>query len=222
MSLAIWPELFDTEGTDPVAASPDFPELCRLLFSAASDEDTIARIAARSSAHPNGFLKVVVVPGLRVHTWFTTAESADADAHDHRWPYASLTLTGALREREYRLSTPDDPAARPVTALRYRSDHEKGTFSFSTGIPAWLRQGEARVLRPGAMAAEPATRIHRVRAEVPMTSTLVHTGPPRAAASTVYRAGSAPVDPGRAERPDTATVRNCLLRSTAALNALMG
>lgn len=207
---------------NPTTAPTAFARVVERLAALVDDPPAIAAVADRSLLHPNGFLKMPVWRGddgtaIRVHTWLTEEDSADADAHDHRWHYASLLLSGALTEEEHTASPTPRPGDVPVTAFSYRSDAATGTFTLCGATSSFLDPGTTRTVRVGEVVVAPPARIHRVAAVAAMTTTLVVTAPPVTAGSTVYRRPGQGV-PGRVRqsRPAAPLVRDCLARAVDA------
>jgi hypothetical protein len=73
-----------------------------LLDDVAREESRLKAVAARSSYHPNGFVKIALergrTPRLRLHVWPRGKPVRTSDPHGHRWPFASWIITGTLQE----------------------------------------------------------------------------------------------------------------------------
>ncbi|MBB3106119.1 hypothetical protein FHS24_000610 [Psychrobacter luti] len=83
-----------------------------LLSSLIQSPELLAKIAARSYWHGNGFLKVVLLDQgykLRLHIWFA-GTSCEENIHSHRWGFASHVLTGALSSEIWADAANDDLA----------------------------------------------------------------------------------------------------------------
>jgi hypothetical protein len=199
--------------------------VARHLTSVLTDTHELSRIAERSSLHPNGFLKIVVLAAtgtapaaVRVHTWFTTEESADANPHNHRWPYTSLILRGALREQEYVESDGLDQYAMGATESAYRSDQLRGLAFTTTQRKTFVKTKSDRALRRADTVAAQPSRIHRVQALSRDTSTLVVTGSATSADSLLYQLDNT-LTPRQQplHRPSPSMVRTQLARALADL-----
>lgn len=61
-------------------------------------------VAADSYVHANGFTKVVLRSGVRLHIWETghRRHGQESDPHGHRWDFASWVIAGTLRETVFR------------------------------------------------------------------------------------------------------------------------
>lgn len=86
-----------------------------LISSLIQSPELLAKIAARSYWHGNGFLKVVLLDQgykLRLHIWFA-GTSCEENIHSHRWGFASHVLTGSLKSELWADAANDDlPASR--------------------------------------------------------------------------------------------------------------
>ena len=99
------------EGLDLRAAAAEFRDapsrLWALLIPALHDEAKLNQLADMSSHHPNGFVKIVLLPyaspRVRLHVWPASARlpNPSPDPHGHRWAFASWIITGALTETTY-------------------------------------------------------------------------------------------------------------------------
>ncbi len=75
------------------------------LHAVLHKEDLLSRLAADSAFHPNGFIKIALLPEesprVRLHVWPLRARDRFVSPHGHRWPFASWIITGSLRETTY-------------------------------------------------------------------------------------------------------------------------
>ena len=81
----------------------DHPTLLRnALHVLLRDRQALAAVAARSSLHANGFVKVVLSRddgwSLRLHVWSPVRFRRRRRPARHRWAFASWIITGILRE----------------------------------------------------------------------------------------------------------------------------
>ena len=84
-----------------------------LISSLIQSPELLAKIAARSYWHGNGFLKVVLLDQgykLRLHIWFA-GTSCEENIHSHRWGFASHVLTGSLKSELWTDAANDDLSA---------------------------------------------------------------------------------------------------------------
>lgn len=84
-----------------------------LISSLIQSPELLAKIAARSYWHGNGFLKVVLLDQgykLRLHIWFA-GTSCEENIHSHRWGFASHVLTGSLKSELWADAANDDLSA---------------------------------------------------------------------------------------------------------------
>jgi hypothetical protein len=76
-----------------------------VLREIACDPALLARSAARSYTHANGFTKIVLARGacwaLRLHIHAEGDRPAAYHVHDHRWPFASTVLRGTFMEDRF-------------------------------------------------------------------------------------------------------------------------
>lgn len=103
-----------------------------LLSSLIKSPELLAKIAARSYWHGNGFLKIVLLDQgykLRLHIWFT-GTSCEENIHSHRWGFASHVLTGSLKSELWADAANDDLAALPCTSER-SSTHSRASTLLS-------------------------------------------------------------------------------------------
>lgn len=89
-----------------------------LISSLIQSPELLAKIAARSYWHGNGFLKVVLLDQgykLRLHIWFA-GTSCEENIHSHRWGFASHVLTGSLKSELWADAANDDLSASRCTS----------------------------------------------------------------------------------------------------------
>jgi hypothetical protein len=110
------------------AIRPDLGLAATLLDGMASDLRVAADVSRRSYWHSNGFAKLVVhvndEPGfrLRLHVWPSDAGhgSGYENIHNHRWPFASIVLAGAIRVEQFQeIDDFDQPGAVVCNRLIY-------------------------------------------------------------------------------------------------------
>lgn len=97
-----------------------------LIECIAASPAMLARLAAGSFAHPNDFIKIPLFTDrsngcqLRLHIW--DRDHADADVHDHRWPFWSVPVVGRLDETRF-VVTPGDNFALMECTPRDAEEH---------------------------------------------------------------------------------------------------
>ncbi|MDA0633315.1 hypothetical protein OUY22_07770 [Nonomuraea sp. MCN248] len=139
-------------------------ELPALLQSALRDEAYLARVAADSYRHNNGFDKIVLVAGpdnrykLRLHIWWPNRDRHSEHIHNHRWTFASVILAGELEMEFFALT----PGGRPMQ--RYRYSHPPGGTHF---VRDWQDSVEvqtvfAETVGPGSSYWLGETMLHRI------------------------------------------------------------
>jgi hypothetical protein len=92
------------------AIRSDLGIVARLLDGIRSDRTLAANVSRRSYWHSNGFAKLVVHVNdepdfrLRLHVWPADDRrgSGYENIHNHRWPFASIVLAGAIRVEQFR------------------------------------------------------------------------------------------------------------------------
>jgi hypothetical protein len=186
------------------------PGVRSLLDMVRTDPSLTDEVAARSYWHSNGFAKLLVHldPAtdvrLRLHVWSADRAAGYENVHDHRWPFASMVLCGALEVEEFSDVDADRPGAVRCTALRYDgADGRPDNRLVPTGKTGLRSMGRRRYGAPGTHVCDTGV-LHAVRAlDGPLTSTLVVQGAARSRTARVYqRVDRAPLeDTGEAITP---------------------
>lgn len=170
--------LFDQE--DPIDAIDhglervDDETLSRLVAETWGHRD-LADLARASYAHPNGFLKLVLIDGgvrfkLRLHV-FDVGAGQVTDVHDHRWAFGARVLFGGYRFEEHALREGEH-----WHAYRYFSPEGGAHYVLES-----LGSAGTEVVRRGRVAAGsvytlPADALHSIAPER-RTATLMLQGP---------------------------------------------
>jgi hypothetical protein len=142
-----------------------------LLGEVASDERMLRVIAERSYAHPNGFLKIVLLSRcayqLRLHLWPGAAEGADegrpvaaGNVHNHRWDFAATVLRGGYRHQEF-VVAPDGEHHR---SYAYEAQRGAGAYSLTYRGDVGLRCVFDAFLPAGSSYWLASDVVHRVSA----------------------------------------------------------
>lgn len=101
-----------------------------LLSSLIQSPELLAKIAARSYWHGNGFLKVVLLDQgykLRLHIWFA-GTSCEENIHSHRWGFASHVLTGSLKSELWADAANDDLSVSPCVLNTHSTNRQALTL----------------------------------------------------------------------------------------------
>jgi hypothetical protein len=130
--------------------------LCRI----ASDPTLASDIDTRSYWHPNGFAKLVIYSSadpefrVRLHIWPKERRRSvfDEDIHDHRWPFASIALCGAVRVERFSETDISDWRAIPCERLAYDA--------VTTGSVGRLRHEGKTALRSQGVSEYTAGRVY--------------------------------------------------------------
>jgi hypothetical protein len=158
----------------------------------------LAEVAARSYAHDNGFVKLVLVSGregqqaLRMHVW-PAASRDEGNIHNHCWDFTSVVVKGQLDFQEFVVDE-----AGPIEAFHYAydpsSDFEYALRPFGS-VP--LKPAAAGCRRVGELYKMSAETLHRTwGGSVTGTVTLLVQGAHRRAHADVYvtRVGGVPTE----------------------------
>ena len=147
------------------------PLLAVLLANLRHDPAALAKVAARSSWHSNGFAKIVLDADgdpegrkLRLHVWPAATDDGgprgESDPHGHRWEFASVVLVGeGFDVVEYDLVE--------------RDGDQYGGYEYDPRAAAPLQGGIEVLLRPRVPLFRPCGDTYRCSTEV------VHTVEPR-------------------------------------------
>lgn len=157
-------------------------QLASTLEEVLSSDALLKRAAAGSYAHPNGFEKLLVtkLPSgskLLVHSW--TDESlkraaAAEHAHNHRWPFGTLILTGSYR---FEVWDGRENEAGSYYRYHYFSPGETGNYQLKPAGRADAALSLTFDLLPGSACYCDSATVHRVRpVELPLR-TLFLQGP---------------------------------------------
>ncbi|MFC4013559.1 hypothetical protein ACFOY2_40465 [Nonomuraea purpurea] len=118
-------------------------ELPALLRSVLEDRSYLARVAAASYGHNNGFDKIVLAAGpdnrykLRLHIWWPERDPHSEHVHNHRWTFASVVLAGEMEMEFFALTSGGEPMQR------YRYSHPPGEPHF---VRDWKDSVEVRTV----------------------------------------------------------------------------
>lgn len=162
----------------------DGPAFGAWLDDLAEDPGAVARLAAASCWHANGFAKLVLHRtdgyALRLHVWPNDGrpQTGDSEPHSHRWDFASAVLAGGLTIVEYA----EDPAG-----MHFRKCSYDGHRVVEEG-PVRLKQATVYPVLPGLRYTTERSVIHKVH-PVPgeLVATLLVQGPHRSDTTAVYR-----------------------------------
>jgi hypothetical protein len=179
----------------------DRPTLVAWLRSVVADAEQLARVAAASYWHANGFAKLVLhaAPGFRIrlHVWPAgEGRRGEPDPHSHRWDFASTVLTGdglAIVESVELLESDSDT---DVACTRYAYDG----FSLVPDMKVFLRCDRQFDVLTDDRYTTVTTTIHTVAPKGNgLVATLLVQGPHVNPATAVYGTDlDDPVDrPGR-------------------------
>jgi hypothetical protein len=175
------------------------------------DGERLLRLAERSSQHPNGFSKLVLMGDeydtfkVRLHLWWPDSVGPGGDddtrnevehVHNHRWDFATVLLHGGYRHQEYERCE----SGSRLTEYRYGSAGHGSAFSLSELGAAHLRCVSDARLSAGHGYSLSHTVLHRVTSHRgQLSATLFVQGPARKQFTNVFatvppvRAGSIPV-----------------------------
>ena len=112
------------------AIRSDIGSVAALLRDITSDQELAADMSLRSYWHSNGFAKLVVHVNeepdfrLRLHVWPADYRhgSGYENIHNHRWPFASIVLAGAIRVDQFReIDDLGEPGAVVCNRLVYEA-----------------------------------------------------------------------------------------------------
>lgn len=177
-------------------------EIKRILLDVVRDEESIAKVAGRSSIHANGFVKIVLERArgmaVRLHVWHT-AHTPDADLieniHDHVWAFASVVLVGELDEHRFVENASGTPADK-YRYIRHRGTLPPGRLAHSGAVR--LRKSAETVHVTGVPYQVSSSVLHRAR-NIPdhgLGATLAITGVQRQPIASVF------AEPGCGVRQD--------------------
>ncbi|MDQ1024744.1 hypothetical protein QF035_002326 [Streptomyces umbrinus] len=166
---------------------PDSDRVLRRISSMSNSE--LHELCERSYLHTNGFAKIVLNnfpdgSALRLHVWMDAEAGDEGHVHSHRWSFRSAILCGELEQCLYRIED-----GGTFGRYQYSSQHHGKSYTLQhTGYatPVLTAQfvmldGFSYLLRPGAF--------HTIKANSPMTASLVLTGPPETEENTVVAEG---------------------------------
>lgn len=153
------------------------------LAGLVADESRLARVAAVSYWHPNGFAKLVLHNGpgfrIRLHVWPAgSGRRGESDPHRHRWNFASAVLVGPGL-----LITEHVEAERGVPHIRCAYDGQ----DLAVERRVRLRAARSDIVSTREVYRTETDMIHTVlpRGDE-LVATLVLQGPHLAAATAVY------------------------------------
>jgi hypothetical protein len=155
----------------------------QFMSSILSKPDELARVAARSYHHANGFDKIILLDQsphliLRAHIWWPTHKSREpenSDIHNHFWDFSSVVLHGKL-DIEYFVRA---ESGLETTQYRYCPDPSgEGRYAMNLIGPCRLRRILVGSIQAGDLYTLSHDVLHRVT-EQPMRpcATLVLQGP---------------------------------------------
>lgn len=134
-----------------------------LMRDLCGDEALLAECARRSTAHPLGFDKVILLDRrdyqLQMHVWWPTRDSRPhEDIHDHRFDFASTVLLGRLLAETF------DVGGDGASMARYtqRSSTSHGDYQFRHEDYVPTRLVHAGVLPAGSAYFLDSHMLHRV------------------------------------------------------------
>jgi hypothetical protein len=140
------------------------------------DEVALSRIATRSHVHENGFLKIALTDvsddqpfTVRLHLW--RAQQAPGNVHNHRWPFTSLVLGGALAHEEFSLEGNGDTFHR--TQYRGNTCEE---YQLMASSATTLKQVTGGTRERGTIYRMNPWQLHRSWSIAETTATLVVRG----------------------------------------------
>jgi hypothetical protein len=171
-------------------------ELAGLLV----EPEAAERVVKESIYHPNGFAKIVLGPGRRLHVWPTEnrrPEAAEAP-HGHRWAFASWIVAGELRETSFVRA----PSGDEFDVYEYGRT-EGGSVLTPTGTTHRLVAQTPVVRTAGNVYTRSPGELHTAEpADADFVASLVIQGPLAALTTSAYRRpGVEPTD-GRPLPPD--------------------
>jgi len=168
----------------------DRPTLLRGALRVLLDNDAALReVAARSSPHANGFVKVVLSRGagwsLRLHVWSPSLKAAhdDLNPHGHRWAFASWIIAGTLREITF------VEGGRGQVFLRCDYHHAAGqTWNLHGNGRTTLVADKQVDRRAGTVYGRTGAEVHTAVPRSDLVATLVLQGPHRTDTTEVFLA----------------------------------
>jgi len=142
-----------------IRADPDL--VAGLLREIISDRRLAADVSRRSYWHSNGFAKLVVHVSdepdfrLRLHVWPADGRHGAGyeNVHNHRWPFASIVLGGAIRVEHFQEV---DDFAQPGTLVCNRLVYEAA----APGRVGGMRLEGRRALRRVGTPVYPAGTVY--------------------------------------------------------------
>jgi hypothetical protein len=177
-----------------------------IMFPAIADDPSwLARVAARSHRHDNGFDKIVLSAPLRspqklvLHVWWVTNKCGDTDnIHNHRWDFASVVLCGQVRTEFY----DSDPEGESYPVLRYTSPGSGGSYTTTADGVRRVAVQATMTLAAGSEYVWRKELLHRAwGVGAPLTATLVVQGRPECATTTVLTRSEPSADVMSQSRP---------------------
>lgn len=198
-------------GTSSIPWSPDLNRLRKVISRALTTDNLVGVNLDGCLSHPNGFERVVVSASAGtvgyIHFWCSLPPAAEfiSDAHTHPWPFLSYILVGAIEQSKYsanRAGIPDHQVFR----------HFSGAgFSFGLHLEPLgrvrLDEVSAERFSIGDSYRSYPREIHRARACVEGTLTLVVRPRAQLGYSTVYRPLGKTGPEGGAKWPRLASAR---------------
>ncbi|MFI8927426.1 hypothetical protein ACIG3E_07085 [Streptomyces sp. NPDC053474] len=135
-------------------------------------EGLLPPLGPQAIIHPNGFIKLPLArtaggaARLFLHVWQT--DSADADAHDHRWAFASAVLRGELSHTLMDVTvapgSTGSKGADEFVVARYQPEVGKHCFDVSRRERAVVDRRRTHVFSAGRRYGMEAFAFHRAHA----------------------------------------------------------
>ena len=181
-----------TDPTDALRALRLQINLRDLVKQFTENADALAKLAASTQKHDNGFDKIVLCSsastGLKLvlHLWHADGITDEDNIHDHRWDFASVVLRGQLQCDIYQL----EPTGDHYSTFSYESSGGAETYVFRpTGTTTAVKR-VALTIASSSTYTWGHPILHRAYAIASSaTATIVVQGPPvRTATRVLLRA----------------------------------
>lgn len=153
-----------------------------LIDKLLNDRNQLKTIRENSYCHENGFHKIVLLYGnnfkLRLHHFGKTGKAGKENVHDHRWPFVSTILKGALHMEMFTVTNEINNSEQLLHHI-YDSDKVGGSYKAQLQGVSNLKMVEKMSFHAGLTYILPAEILHRItNTENQECITLILTGKP--------------------------------------------
>lgn len=134
-----------------------------MIESVCASDESLARCARGSVAHPLGFDKFTLLSTpsyqLKLHVWWPDASSRPVeDIHNHRFDFASAVVVGFLQSEVFRMA----PTGAPVVRYSETNDVDQGRYGFVEDGFAHIGLSQRHSIGPRSVYFTTADVLHRV------------------------------------------------------------